>query len=88
MYKKLIQAYQDIPMIRDGKGSVDALLSLRKDIEQYSKLVKVVLFDPERTNVLIKEWNDYIEMRKTEDFCPWFKSYNELLYHKMFDWRG
>lgn len=88
MLRKLLTAYLDIPLVRDGKGDSSAVLSYRKDCEMYRKLLNTYFFDETKGAKLLKDWKEFIAMRNEEDFCTHSESKNYAKYLSMFNWRN
>jgi len=82
----LINALDDVPLLRDGKGNVDALVSFHSDIKIHRKFMRhYKLADNKQEKInLIQYWNSFMNMRNKEDFIPHFDSKNKLTYNSIF----
>jgi len=82
----LIIALDEIPLVRDGKGDIDAMVSFHSDFKihrQFIRAYKNADWKAEKID-LINKWNQFIRLRNQEDFIPHFDSKNKLIYHSLF----
>ena len=86
MSLKILSRFQDIPKVRDGKAEIEVINAYRRDCETYGKMCQSYLMDRGLEKVLLKEWDEFIEMRKAENFCPWSKSANRNHYMSILGW--
>lgn len=81
-----LQALDSIPLVREGKGDIDALSSFSYDMKTFKRFRHKYTFAEnkvERMN-LIKTWNHFIQLRNTEDFIPHSSSKHKNLYYLIF----
>jgi hypothetical protein len=88
MYKELINAVSNIPLVRTGKADVAALFSFHADVAVFMKLKMACEMKPGRYKKYLKEWESFMRLRNAEDFIPHNESKNALFYKNIFDWRN
>lgn len=82
----ICDAFDRIPIVKDGKGDAAAMVSFMSDIKQFRKFKNAFNFSEDKSECMkyISEWNEYINLREAEDYIPHFESKNKLLYLSMF----
>lgn len=78
----IINALDDIPLVRDGKKGVAQLSSFHDDISIYKRFKKWAATKPFHEISIL--WSQYISMRNKEDFIPHIESENRTMYYLLF----
>lgn len=83
----LIKALDEIPLLRDGKGDIDALISFHADIKMHRIFMRSYnLADWKAEKIdLVNKWNNFTGLRNQEDFIPHSDSKNKSFYMYLFD---
>ncbi|MCW3111343.1 MAG: hypothetical protein JWQ09_5849 [Segetibacter sp.] len=81
-----LDAFDRIPIVRDGKGDAAAMASFIGDIKMFRAFRHAYNLAEDKAEclTLISNWNTYINLRNEEDFIPLFDSKNKLLYRSLF----
>ncbi|MDB5032240.1 hypothetical protein [Mucilaginibacter sp.] len=82
----ILDAFDRIPMVKDGKGDAGAMVSFMSDIKTFKEFRNAYNLADDKEEQLkhISNWNKYIQLRESEDFIPHFDSNNKLLYKSLF----
>lgn len=81
-----LSALEDIPLIRDGKADVKAMISFHSDIKMLKKFIRSYELSESKEECIkyIDWWNEFIALRNAEDFIQHIDSKNRVIYNEMF----